>query len=354
MESNTITLSFVENLWLRKAVVAAGHTFLVYDYALTLSDEIEYIWNAPWTMVKATFLVNRYGNLIGQTFVRLEESGLLASSQLFCENFNLFSSLFLILSAESTHILVLMRAWAIWGCRKRVAAVLIGIYLAYIVVLLGSTAAGANTGNFHRFQNLEFSGICVGIIPKYVWLVYVARQIHVEAGLIILCLFRAQIASLWKYSQIFQHLYPSALLHLLFRDVSVFFLISIFNDAFIVACWTAFANDPRYFLAKGLALPILAVGGQRVVLNLRGLQTRTYSTRDLSREVDRQMDAFRSTGPHREDGWGMPAVLEGVSIADQRNETDGGDSVELIEILSDAQDRLGVAHSERRSVAVNG
>ncbi|KAF9232834.1 hypothetical protein BU15DRAFT_67115 [Melanogaster broomeanus] len=35
--------------------------------------------------------------------------------------------------------------------------------------------------------------------------------------------------------------------------------------------------------------------GQRLVLNLRGFQTRHYTTRDVSREVDRQMAAMGGT-----------------------------------------------------------
>lgn len=38
--------------------------------------------------------------------------------------------------------------------------------------------------------------------------------------------------------------------------------------------------------------PLLSAVGQRLVLNLKSLKTRTYTTHDLSREVDRQLDAF--------------------------------------------------------------
>jgi hypothetical protein len=41
---------------------------------------------------------------------------------------------------------------------------------------------------------------------------------------------------------------------------------------------------------------LLSVVGQRLVLNLRGLQTRTYTTRDISCEVDRQLQAFAEVG----------------------------------------------------------
>jgi hypothetical protein len=40
------------------------------------------------------------------------------------------------------------------------------------------------------------------------------------------------------------------------------------------------------------AIPVLSMAGQHLVLNLRSLKTRTYETHDLSREVDRQLEAF--------------------------------------------------------------
>jgi hypothetical protein len=48
--------------------------------------------------------------------------------------------------------------------------------------------------------------------------------------------------------------------------------------------------DPRSF-ERRFANPLLSVAGQRLVLNLRGLKTRSYAIRDISREVDRQLQA---------------------------------------------------------------
>jgi hypothetical protein len=33
---------------------------VVYDYMLTLSREIDYVWFSPWNFIKVTFLVQRY------------------------------------------------------------------------------------------------------------------------------------------------------------------------------------------------------------------------------------------------------------------------------------------------------
>ncbi|KAG0691855.1 hypothetical protein DFH29DRAFT_1009997 [Suillus ampliporus] len=281
---------FFHDLCVRKTSSAAGHTLLVYDYFLTFDDEIRYIWNAPWTVVKVMFLINRYGNLAGQTFIRLEEAGLFANnSELFCRNFALSTSYIMIISSESIHILVLMRAWAILGTRTGVTRILIGSYMSYVLILLGAATYGA-THNIMEFHHLNLIQICVAAMSKYVlhrqWLCYAGSSV------LDIVVFVLTMRSLWRYSREFKCLYPSNLLHLLVRDAIMFFLLSMFNDAMTISSWTAFWDNPKYFLAKGFSNPLLSVVGQRLVLNLRGLKTRTYSTHDLSLEVDRQLEGF--------------------------------------------------------------
>ncbi|KAG1735943.1 uncharacterized protein EDB91DRAFT_546555 [Suillus paluster] len=301
-----LSLEFMQDLWVRKSFSAAGHTLLVYDYFLTLENEIWYIWNAPWTVVKVLFLLNRYGNLIGQTFIRLEEAGLLThNSQAFCHHFAVATTCFMFLSAETIHILVLMRAWAIWGTRKRVTKILIWSYLSYALIMMGSSVYSVNAGHF-LFPQLDEIQVCVVTMPKYVWLVYFGSFV------LDTILFVLTMRSLRRYSREFQSLYPSHLLHVLFRDgehalwrasfatdhnciAIVLFIVSIFSSALTIASWTAYSNNPKYFLAKGFSSPLLSVAGQRLVLNLKGLKTLTYTTYDLSREVDRQLEAFAET-----------------------------------------------------------
>ncbi|KAJ8580187.1 hypothetical protein M405DRAFT_834780 [Rhizopogon salebrosus TDB-379] len=232
------------------------------------------------------FLVNRYGNLVGQTYIRLEEAGLFAyRSRSFCLSFALLTSYFMILSSASIHILVLMRAWAIWGTRKRVIQILIMGYVGYVLMLMGATTYGINNKHV-QFPHLVSVEICVGAMPNYVWLS------HVASFVLDSLVFVLTMRSLRKYSTEFQHLYPSGLLHILVRDAVMFFVVSIFGDALTIVSWTAYSKDPRYFLAKAFSSPLLSVAGQRLVLNLKSLKTRTYTTNDLSHEVDRQLEAF--------------------------------------------------------------
>ncbi|KAG1738997.1 hypothetical protein EDB19DRAFT_1909043 [Suillus lakei] len=279
------SLDFFYDLWVRKTLSAAGHTVLVYDYFLTINDEIWYIWNAPWTVVKVIFLINRYGNLAGQTLIRLEEAGLLAHNQLFCQRYSLTTSFFMILSSESIHILVLVRAWAIWGTQRGMTKFLVGSYVFCVLILLGAATYGAKHDSSEEYEYLDLAKVCVSAMPsmwlsflvcglidhhfkEFMWLCWLGSFI-LDAAIFVLT-----TRSLWRYSREFRGLYPSNLLHVLVRDATMFFV------------------DPNNFLPKGFSGPLLSVAGQRLVLNLKGLSTRSYSTHELSREVDRQLEAF--------------------------------------------------------------
>ncbi|KAF8840384.1 hypothetical protein BDN67DRAFT_968569, partial [Paxillus ammoniavirescens] len=274
----SVPQSFLQDLWIRKSVGLAGFSCLVYDYILTLDQEVKFIWKAPWSITKVIFLVNRYGNLLGQTFIQLVETGWIGhGSQDLCQRVNFFVSIFMSLSAESIHILVLLRAWAIWGCWKRVATALISIYSVYLLVVLAIFGFGMKSQSFHQFQYLDLIGICVG------WLLYGA------SFLLDTSVFWLTMRSLRRHSQECRHLYPSDLVRLLVRDAVTFYVVSIFFDLFTIV--------PQYALSLTFSLPLLSIGGQRLVLNVRGLKGRSYTPRSLSAEVDRQIGAFDEAQP---------------------------------------------------------
>jgi hypothetical protein len=120
----------------------------------------------------------------------------------FCLSFALLTSYFMILSSASIHsafillimmtcveeyylVLVLMRAWAIWGTRKRVIQILIMGYVGYVLMLMGASTYGINNkhGSYSaafsilvirlncctlvvQFPHLVSVEICVGAMPS--------------------------------------------------------------------------------------------------------------------------------------------------------------------------------------------
>ncbi|KAH7890955.1 hypothetical protein F5I97DRAFT_1923455 [Phlebopus sp. FC_14] len=282
-----------QSIWIRKSVGFAGSTCLWYDYYLTLDQEVAHIWNAPWTVYKVAFLVNRYSNLFGQTFTLIEETGwIVRDSWDFCERFNLFLTVLPALSTESIHIVVILRAWAIWGCKRRIAVILISIYLVYFLLMLGMMIFGSNTSDFQEFYYLNTVEICIDDMPPYVWPVFVASFI-LDTTVLGLTMW-----SLRQHLREFRHLYPSSFIRLLVRDASIFYLVSVLYNGFLIVAFTLYVHDPKSFLAAhDFCTPMLAIAGQHLVLNLRGLRVRSYSPRSISAEVDRQIAAFDEAQP---------------------------------------------------------
>ncbi|KAF8548553.1 hypothetical protein OG21DRAFT_1516190 [Imleria badia] len=52
-------ISLQQNNYLTLSIIAA----VGYDYVLTFSNEIEYIWSKPWTWVSTLFILVRYSGL---------------------------------------------------------------------------------------------------------------------------------------------------------------------------------------------------------------------------------------------------------------------------------------------------
>ena len=133
--------------------------------------KVDHIWHAPWTPPKVVFLLNRYGALIGQSFILLEELGILSHGSRkvlvfslmpvrlpsfnvpqFCANFQWFQAILTFFSSEATRsesmdstsnhaltniVLLLLRSWALWKCSHRVAVSLVFAYVSYVLVLGG-------------------------------------------------------------------------------------------------------------------------------------------------------------------------------------------------------------------------
>ncbi|KAJ4477748.1 hypothetical protein C8J55DRAFT_515419 [Lentinula edodes] len=56
--------TFISDGYVDRYANLAGCTLLLYDYLLTLDDEIEFIWRKSWSIGKVLFIISRYYSLI--------------------------------------------------------------------------------------------------------------------------------------------------------------------------------------------------------------------------------------------------------------------------------------------------
>ncbi|KAF8548716.1 hypothetical protein OG21DRAFT_1516019 [Imleria badia] len=273
-------LSSLNQAFILKYVAVSGNSLLLHDYLITFSSEVEYMWKAPWTFVKAGFLLNRYGNLVGQTVITLQQIGVFGpGSQEFCNAFCLYYTLFMFFSSESVRLVVTMRAWAIWGCTYHATVWLFSLYTLYLVTVFGFACYfWRHSGAFPPID-----GVCLARIAPFAWPLWAMTMVIDSIVLMLVC------HRLRKSFTGFRSNSTSPLIRLLVRDAISFYAASMFNNGFSIICWTIFRQDPRAFLQLVFSFPILSIAGQRLVLNLRGMRARPCTSSFVSRMVDQQL-----------------------------------------------------------------
>ncbi|KAI6119202.1 hypothetical protein EV401DRAFT_1963267 [Pisolithus croceorrhizus] len=311
-----ITPAFIYDVWLQKAAVVAGYTLLVHDYFLTLSDEVEYIWSAPWTPVKSIYLANRYIALLGQTVICMQTTGFVAAVTGGCEFYAIFFGAYILVSLETAHVLVFLRAWAIWGGNRRI---LWFVVIAYVTSLVSIVAAVTKGQDFSNFEPTVASG-CDRPVPDRAWLFYLVSLV-VDS-----LLFCITMSGLRSYSKSFNG--SLELIHVLMRGAIAFYVVNVCYGVLGIVCWTRYQNSPSSFTVTGLFIPVLAICSQRVVHDLRQAAPLPCSTRDLSQVIDRQVEGFafwsRSPDLGRETS---PIIEETDDATDDRSELRIDDNV---------------------------
>lgn len=297
-----ITPEFIYDASLQRAATAAGYTLLVYDYFLTLSDEIECIWYAPWTPVKFVYLANRYIVLLGQTVICIHATGIVAAVTGGCDGYAIFLTIYNMLALETVHVLVVLRARAIWEGDRRV---LQSVVMAYIVALVSIVAAVAQKEHFD-FSNFDPSvtTVCYRPVPDRAWLFYFANLV---VDSIMFCM---TMSGLWSYYRALNDS-SAELIQVLVRGATAFYVVNVLYDVLGIVSWTKYQNSPAAFAFSAILMPLLAICGQRVVHDLRRTPPMSCSTRDLSQVINQQLGAFPSR--YKVSVGGVSMILEGSS-----------------------------------------
>lgn len=313
-----ITPAFIYDVWIQRAAVAAGYTLLLYDYFLTLGDEVEYIWKAPWTPVKSVYLANRYTVLLGQTVICIQETGVIAAVTGGCRAYAIFLGVYTLVSLETAHVLVVFRAWAIWGGNRLILRSMVLGYVACLVSLIVAVAKEEDISNFE--PSVKF--ICYEPAPDQAWLFYFGSLV------VDTLLFCMTMSGLWSYRKSFSR-GSLDLIKALMRDVTVFYIINVCYDALGIVSMTTYQNSPIALGVSAIMAPVLAICGQRVVHDLRRMAPVSWSARELSDVVDQQLEAFQFWVQSADDGASM--ALEGLSGV----EGETGSNIDEISVATD-------------------
>ncbi|KAI9570608.1 hypothetical protein HD554DRAFT_356267 [Boletus coccyginus] len=273
-----------------RAMTYSSYALLVWDYLLTLDDEITYIWGGPSSVVKYLFIGNRYVNLLVQPVYISDVAGVLPlGSSATCVAFSWTMALSQFWSYGSVHVLVLLRVWVLYGRTLKITTTLTA---AFILYLCASIALVAYILGALNHVNSAPGWTCQGELAPFSWLIWIV-EFTLEA-----CLFGLTIFTLRQQKSRPGFLRVSRLVRSLYRHAIIFFLANTLSDILNTIAWTAFAGTPLYNVAISFSISLVNITGQRLAIDLRRLRIQKDITEsEIGRVVEIQLAAFDDLDP---------------------------------------------------------
>ncbi|KAF8122286.1 hypothetical protein EV363DRAFT_1106998, partial [Boletus edulis] len=210
---------------------------VVYDYILTFSREIEYIWSRPWTWVSTMFVVVRYVGLCWFT------GGYFKGTVLYQ-----VSGWAFIVFLSVTDSVMILRVYAMWNRSRTILSILLLIYVPQniLTVVLNGIYNNPNTYlSVTLAQVLDFSFCNVSFIntPSRLYVYRAAPRLVLAAVLVILAVSQTlnQSFEMYKATKQWQ---PNRYMQKLVGDGVLYFIVYVLISPY-PSCPSTFARVPN-------------------------------------------------------------------------------------------------------------
>ncbi|KAF8553297.1 hypothetical protein OG21DRAFT_1261156 [Imleria badia] len=213
-----------QNDYVSLAIIAA----VGYDYVLTFSNEIDYIWSKPWTWVSTLFFLVRYAGLYGLVISALEGSSLLPGPAKVCQIIAIVNSWALCLFFGAADFVMILRVWAMYNRSRIILRALLALFSVEIISSVLAAAIQSNPKDMPAaiFQILDLS-VCVVEPTSPIWteVVTILQMVH-GATMCILVIFQFVRQSLQIYRAT-KHWQLNRYTNLLVKQ-GIFYFLAIF------------------------------------------------------------------------------------------------------------------------------
>lgn len=269
-------------------VTIACASLLIFDWFLTITDEISNIWNSRWAIPKFLFFVNRYVVVAMLCF-----NGIASSQTHLPAGFCVFYLRWLVtitVSQSTIEAILLTRVWALYRGNTPVLCLASFFYAGGVITLVSLTVqdyVGEAVEIVQDFSSLPgcYAASVPGIIAGY-WI----APVIIESVFFGLVIWRA--LSWWRD----RSSAPPTLV-LMARDSAVYFAVVF---VLLIVNLFVFEYAPPFlsslFVTPGNTAGCIA--GSRMLLNLRTFRPVTTTQMEMSTHIDfkgkRRQEAYTS------------------------------------------------------------
>ncbi|EMD30961.1 hypothetical protein CERSUDRAFT_69651 [Gelatoporia subvermispora B] len=252
---------------------AAGLVVLLYDYVLTVHEEVRLVWPAPRSAAKWTFLVNRYFVIAMQLVVAYEMCGFVgdafsdAVSIARCRRFIFGCGVLAMASVGIANTLILHRVVILWDHR----ALILKIVIAGLVFGLSAQLIAIVITLLEVIPSASWSsaaGMCILTQSSHIYVVVWACPMLFELLVLVSMILNALDRPRAAHQQLTQALH---------RDGTSYFLtitvLRIFNLAVSV---TAIRRPSQMFLGVFFVWAMTSTILNRSLLSFRHAELKSY------------------------------------------------------------------------------
>jgi len=312
-----------------------------YDYILTFSREVEYIWCRRWTWVSTMFVLVRYLGLCWAIIDALVAGTLMSGpSKVMCTTVYLVAIWAFVVFLSAADLMMILRVYTMWGRSRTILRVLLSIYIVQTIVCLiyAGMYINPNTDlSVAIAQIQDFSGCNIVLnVPPNLTIYFMIPRFALSVVLFILALTQTLKGSVAMYKAT-KHWQPNLYMGLLVKHGIIYFFTSLlYNTAQTILSITAFTTtNPSMVFLDAFIYLIFATIMPRFIISVRELYDRDLRAQWQGVDTGFGLSSQPMVGQH----WAVSAI----AFADV---TPGQDQV----VEGDADDSEGV----RLGVAADG
>jgi len=266
------------NLTSRYANVATL-ALLLYEYSLTFEDERRLIWPIKWSITKLIYVANRYTPFVGISGLVYVLLGFPVHHSIKCKPPFLIACGFIFFSYVIAEFILYLRAYAVWGCTRRMfifcAVALTAIYttMLYFTIRFISLLTVSND-----YPSILHSG-CIPL-SHGLW--------DVKSFIILIC---SETVALVLLVSKAGRLSQSRIMRTLFRDGVLYFMLIILASIgnLVILLHTSPTLNSFLLPMQGLLHSIFC---NRLLLSIKKSATGESPSTAVALTTDMQMETY--------------------------------------------------------------
>jgi len=262
----------LESLYLNNCVSLVMVSAVTYDYVLTLSDEIDYIWKRRWTWVSTVFLLVRYMGLLTSLTIALDGTTFVPGPLWICKVITYVPTWTLLIFINAADLVMVFRIYAMYGQSRQVLALLLFLYTGEVTVSIAGGIMFSKPGALLVFiPPAPDPSVCIVQYPSWNWGRYSAVPlVALQGTMCLLAIFQffRQSLQLYKGTRRWQF---NKYINLLVHQGILYFIINFLRAVVTQGLFSLTISQTAGLILTTTAQILIFTLNSRFILSIREL-----------------------------------------------------------------------------------